>query len=76
MRRRFAKFTAVAAGTGAAVGAAVTLLVVLAVVDPILGHRFLTPIAGAFIVLSIVLGARTYRRVRGRLTKRKEWWQA
>ena len=76
MRRRLAKFTAVAAGSGAAVGAAATLLVVLSVVDPILNHRFLNLIAAAFLVLSMVLGATTYRYVRSRLIRRKEWWQA
>lgn len=76
MRRKYAKFTAVVSGTAAAVGAAVFLLVVLSVVDPILGHRFLNLIAGAFLALSIIVGASTYRFVRGRLIKKKEWWQA
>ena len=71
MRRKFAKFTAVAAGTAAGVGAALILLVILSVVDAVLGNRFLTLIAGAFLVLSIVVGATTYRAVRTRLTRRK-----
>lgn len=69
MRRKFAKFTAGAAGTAAAVGAALILLVVLSVADAVLAHRFLSLIAGAFFVLSIVVGARTYRYVRTRLRK-------
>jgi len=71
VRRKFAKATAVAAGTVAGVGAALILLVILAAVDTILGNRFLTLIAGAFVVLSIVVGATTYRAVRTRLARRK-----
>lgn len=63
VRRKFARLTAIAAGTVAAVSAAMILLVVLSVVDAVLGHRFLTAIAGAFLVLSIVFGATTYRAV-------------
>ena len=59
-----------------AVGAAMTLLVVLSVVDPILGHRFLKLVAAGFLVLSMIPGASTYRFVRARLIRRKEWWQA
>lgn len=76
MRRKLAKLTAVAAGTGTAGVAAMALLVVLSVVGPILGHRFLNLIAAGFLVLSMVLGATTYRFFRARLIKRKEWWQA
>jgi len=65
---------AVAAGTAAAVGAAFILLMALSVLDTVLLGQlneriFVTLIAGAFLVLSIVVGATTYRYVRARLRR-------
>lgn len=73
MRLKFARIAAVAAGTAAAVGVALILLVVLSVADSILRDQpnqkiFLIVVAGAFLGVSIVVGASTYRFVQHLLT--------
>ena len=72
MYRKFANFTAaVAAGTAATVGTAIISLVAMSFLDKLLrglSNEMIYLIGGAFLVLSIVVGASTYRYVRYLLT--------